>query len=533
MSQPVSPAPGTSGRYLGLLVFTTGACTMGAEIAGARLLAPYFGDSTIVWANTIAIVLVALSIGYWLGGKLADRRPDLKSLCTTVLAGAILVTLVPFFARPFLGASVDAFDELSVGVFAGSLVGVLVLLAIPVMIFGAVSPWALRIAMDNSDVEHAGQLAGRLYALSTAGSLIGTLVSAMVTIPLIGTQRTFILFALLVAVVASIGLRKVWPALVPAAVACAALVPVGTIKASGDGDVIFEAETPHQYIRVVETDKGERRLELNEGQAIHSIYRPGEYLVGNYWDEHLVLPFVASPAVTGAVSDPGPNPGTAGSQASRGWPGRVAILGNAAGTVARAYGHFYPDTKVDAVEIDGKVTEVGREYFGLDNPNMTVHTEDARPWLEAADPVYDVIMVDAYHQPYIPFYMATKEFFELVRDRLKPGGVVLINVGHPENSDALEKNLTATLQEALPEVLRDPVTDTNTMLVGSADPISSGNILLATEGERSPIPRRLDGLATDTAIRVRPALTGGDIWTDDHAPVEWLVDLSLLDYANE
>ncbi|MCB0831088.1 MAG: fused MFS/spermidine synthase, partial [Solirubrobacterales bacterium] len=383
-----------------------------------------------VWANTIAIVLVALSIGYWLGGKLADRRPDLNSLCATVLAGAILVTLVPFFARPFLGASVDAFDELSVGVFAGSLVGVLVLLAIPVMIFGAVSPWALRIAMDSTDLEHAGQLAGRLYALSTAGSLIGTLASAMVTIPLIGTQRTFILFALLVAVVASIGLRKVWPALVPAAVACAALVPVGTIKASSEGDVIYEAETPHQYIRVVETDDGERRLELNEGQAVHSIYRPGEYLVGNYWDEHLVLPFVASPQVTGASpevtpsanSDPGPGN-------SPDWPGRIAILGNAAGTVARAYGRFYPDTEVDAVEIDGKVTEVGREYFGLNNPNMTVHTEDARPWLEAADPVYDVIMVDAYHQPYIPFYMATKEFFELVRDRLRPGGVVLINVG--------------------------------------------------------------------------------------------------------
>ena len=225
MPSSSSPAAGVSGRYLSLLVFTTGACTMGAEIAGARLLAPYFGDSTIVWANTIAIVLVALSIGYWLGGKLADRRPDLNSLCSTVLGGAILVTLIPFFARPFLGASVDAFDELSVGVFAGSLVGVLVLLAIPVMIFGAVSPWALRIAMDNSDVEHAGQLAGRLYALSTAGSLVGTLLSAMVTIPLIGTQRTFIVFALAVAVVASIGLRNPHRA----------QVPVSATSASGFG----------------------------------------------------------------------------------------------------------------------------------------------------------------------------------------------------------------------------------------------------------------------------------------------------------
>ena len=523
------PEPG--GRFLGLLVFTTGACTMGAEIAAARLLAPYFGDSTIVWANTIAIVLVALATGYWLGGKLADRHPDLGSLCRAALGGAVLVTLIPFFARPFLGASVDAFDDLSVGVFAGSLVGVLVILAVPVMVFGAVSPWALRIAMDNTDVAHAGQLSGRLYALSTAGSLLGTLLSAMVTIPLIGTQRTFIVFALAVAVVASIGLRKAWPALIPAAVACAALVPVGTIKASSDGKVIFEAETPSQYIRVVETDSGERRLELNEGQAIHSIYRPGQYLVGNYWDEHLVLPFVAPPAVTGAT-EPVFATGRGPRRPQKGWPGRVAILGNAAGTVARAYGHFYPATRVDAVEIDAKVIEAGREFFDLQNPNMKIYTEDARPWLEATGERYDVIMVDAYHQPYIPFYMATREFFELVRDRLRPGGLVLINVGHPEGSDALELNLTATLREALPFVLRDPVTETNTMLAGSAGPISAANLRLATGGWNPPVPRQLHELAAATADRIEPPLTGGEIWTDDHAPVEWLVDLSLLDYAN-
>ncbi len=497
---------------------------MGAEIAGARLLAPYFGDSTIVWANTIAIVLVALSVGYWLGGKLADRRPRLESLCWTVLGGAVLVTLIPFLARPFLGASVDAFDELAVGVFAGSLIGVLVLLAIPVMIFGAVSPWALRIAIDSSDIQHAGQLAGRLYALSTAGSLFGTLLSAMVTIPLIGTQRTFIVFALAVAMVASIGVRKWWPAVVPAAVACAAMIPVGTIKASGAGDVIFEAETPHQYIRVVEMDDGERRLELNEGQAIHSIYRSGEYLVGNYWDEHLVLPYTAPPEVV-AGDSPGQAP----------WPRRIAILGNAAGTVARAYGHFYPETKVDAVEIDSKVTEVGERYFGLHNPNMKVFDEDARPWLRAAEPVYDVIMVDAYHQPYIPFYMATKEFFELVRDRLAPGGMVMINVGHPESSDALEQNLTATLEEALPNVLRDPVTETNTMLVGSAGRISAGNLIAAASpaAKASGLPFGLRPLARETGLRIEPGFPGGEIWTDDHAPVEWLVDLSLLDYASE
>jgi len=495
-------------RFLYLLVFVVGACTMGTEIAGARLLAPYFGDSTIVWANTIAVVLVALSVGYWLGGRLADRRPRLADLCRAVLGGAILIALIPFLARPFLGASVDAFDQISIGGFAGSLIGVLVLLAVPVMVMGSVSPWAIRIAMDG--VERSGEVAGRLYAISTAGSLVGTMLSALVTIPLLGTQRTFLVFALAVALVAAAGAGWRWSA-VPASVAVAILFPVGTIKASGSGEVLYEAETTHQYARVIELEDGERRLELNEGQAIHSIYRPGEYLVGNYWDENLVLPFTS-------LERP---------------PERIAILGNAAGTVARAYGRFFPRTRVDAVEIDGKLTELGRRYFDLRNPRMEVFDEDARPWLRQAEGEYDVIVVDAYHQPYIPFYLATREFFELARDRLAPGGVVLINVGHPEGSDDLERALTRTMGEALPEVLRDPVTATNTMLVGSLAPIGADRLAAAAAARPPVMPARLRPLARATAARIEPGLPGGALWTDDRAPVEWLGDPSLLDYASE
>lgn len=480
---------------------------MGTEIAGARLLAPYFGDSTIVWANTIAVVLVALSTGYWLGGRLADRRPELGSLCRMVLAGAALIAVVPFLARPFLGASVDAFDRISIGGFAGSLLGVLVLLAVPVMVMGTASPWAIRIGMAEVDgVESSGRVAGRLYAVSTAGSLAGTMLSALVTIPLLGTQRTFLVFALAVALVAVAGAGWRWSA-VPATVALAAMLPVGTIKAAGPGEVLFEAETRHQYARVVELDDGERRLELNEGQAIHSIYRPGEYLVGNYWDESLVLPFAALPEA----------------------PKRLAILGNAAGTVARAYGHFFPETRVDAVEIDSKLSELGQRYFDMRNRRMEVFDADARPWLRQADPGYDAILIDAYRQPYIPFYLATREFFELVRERLAPGGVVLINVGHPEGSQALEQALTRTMKTALPEVMRDPVTDTNVMLIGGRGRISAGRLVHAVR----TLPDELRPVAAATADRLEPALGGGEVWTDDHSPVEWLVDLSLLEFASE
>ena len=215
---------------LPLLVFVVGTGSLGAEIAAVRLLAPYFGASTIVWANTIGIVLVALSVGYWLGGRLADRHPHMRGLCLLALAAAGLLALVPFAADPLLDLAVDALDSISAGAFIGSLLGVLVLVAVPVLLLGAVSPYAIRLAV--STVEEAGTVAGRLYALSTAGSLVGTLLSALLLIPLVGTRRTFLIFALAIAIMAVWGLRPVRRyALAPAAIAALIALPVGTLKA--------------------------------------------------------------------------------------------------------------------------------------------------------------------------------------------------------------------------------------------------------------------------------------------------------------
>jgi spermidine synthase len=492
---------------LPILVFVVGMGSLGAEIAAVRLLAPYFGASTIVWANTIGVVLVALSLGYWLGGRWADRRPDVRSLCLLALAAATLLALVPFAARPLLDLAVDALDSVSAGAFVGSLVGVLGLVAVPVLLLGAVSPYALRLAV--SDVEHAGEVAGRLYALSTAGSLVGTLLSALVLIPLVGTRLTFLVFALLIAVVAVAGL---WPArrwaLAPAAIAALMLIPVGELKAQTDeGRVIHERETEYQYARVIERDDGSRRLELNEGQAVHSLYRPRTVLTGDYWDGMLVLPFTA-------LARP---------------PRRIAILGNAAGTTARAYGRLFPRTRIDGVEIDGELSEIGRRYFDMRAPRLTLHHADARPFLRRTDARYDVIVVDAYRQPYIPFYLATKEFFELCRDRLEPGGVVLINIGHPEGQERLEEVLAATMGAAFAHVGRDPIEDTNTLGIASDAPISAA----ALRGRAPTLPGQLRPVALAAAERVGPALGGGEIYTDDKAPVEWLIDGSLLDYARD
>jgi spermidine synthase len=490
-------------RYLYALVFVVGISTLGAEIAAARLMAPFFGASTIVWANTIGVVLVALSIGYWLGGRLGDRYPSRRSLCLAVMGAAILLALVPLLAQPFFEISVSALDEIEAGAFVGSLFAVLALIAIPVGLAGTCSPWAIRLAVP--DVEHSGRVAGRLYAISTVGSLLGTMLAALVLIPLVGTQRTFLVFALLLAIVAAAGLG--WRAAVaPIAVAAAMAIPVGTVKATDEGTVIFETDSEHQYIRVIEQPDGDRALELNEGQATHSLYRPGSFLTGDVWDGYLVAPFTALDRA----------------------PERIAILGNAAGTTARAYGHYFPETEVDGVEIDPELERVGLEYFDMgSNPNLSVFNEDARPWLRRAEGGFDVIMVDAYRQPYIPFYLATREFFELARDRLAPGGVVVVNAGHPEGNDDLEKVLSATMAEVFPTVLRDPIEPTNTLLVGTAAPASAANLRRAARD----FPPELRAVAEVEAARFGARLRGGAVYTDDKAPVEWLIDRSILGYA--
>ncbi|MBV9716876.1 MAG: fused MFS/spermidine synthase [Solirubrobacterales bacterium] len=236
---------------------------------------------------------------------------------------------------------------------------------------------------------------------------------------------------------------------------------------------------------------------------MHSVYVPGSYLTGGYWDDFLVLPPAAADHSTR----------------------RIAILGDAAGTVARAYGHFYPGTRVDAVELDGALTSIGRRYFGLGGPHLHAYTADARPWLEASRARYDAVFLDAYRQPYIPFYLVTREFFSLVRAHLRPGGAVIVNVGHIPGQDSLEKVVSATLRTVFPFVERDPVNATNTLVSASARPLSAARIAAAG------LPAPLAPLARQVGDRLEPSLPGGSVYTDDRAPVEWLTDLAILRYA--
>lgn len=491
-------------RWLPVVVFVVGSASLGSEIAAARMLAPWFGASTIVWANTIATVLVALSVGYAVGGRVADRWPHLAGLSRIVLASAVLLAIVPFISSPFLRASTRAFEDRSGGIFLGSLLGVGVLIAVPVFLLGMVSPYAVRLAVHA--VSDAGRTAGRLYAIGTVGSLTGTFLASLLLIPLAGTRRTFLIFALALALVAIPGLARLRVAAGVAAAGILGLMflPVGVTKpVTSDGKVIWERDTEYQYARVIEESDGTRILELNEGQAIHSEYKPGSYVVDNYWGSMI------------ALTHAGPEQ-----------PQRVANLGSAAGTIPRALTHFWPGTVVDAIELDPEVTQVGRELFDMTHPDIHSHDGDARPWLQATEQKYDAILLDAYRQPYIPFYLTTREFFAEVERHLNPGGVMLVNVGHPEGNDELEKVLTATARSVFGEdrVYRDPVESLST-------------ILLATTTDHDPAERMAEvaeaapddvaGEIEESSRRLERGLDGGEVYTDDRAPVEWLIDVSL------
>lgn len=205
----------------------------------------------------------------------------------------------------------------------------------------------------------------------------------------------------------------------------------------------------------------------------------------------------------------------------------MAILGNAGGTIDRAYGHYFPSTTIDAVEIDPALTKIGFRFFDLTRrPDLHLITADARPFLRTTNHHYDLIVVDAYRQPYIPFYLTTREFFELARQHLNPGGLILINAGQPPGQTGLEKVLAATMATVWPYVMRDPVDADNTMLLASATPTSGARLA------RTPEPPDLASLARTEAVQLGPPLPGGQVYTDDRAPIEQLIDGSLIDYAN-
>ncbi|MGH7777700.1 MAG: fused MFS/spermidine synthase [Candidatus Dormibacterales bacterium] len=500
-----------AGRLLLPLVFVSGAASLGVEFSASRLLAPYFGTSLYVWGILIGFVLIYLSAGYVIGGRLADRRPDPRLLYQLTAWAGLWVGVVPLLSYPVLLASQRGFAAVSVGLVAGTLLAVVLLFAVPVTLLGCVSPFAIRLLL--LDLETGGRTAGRVYALSTAGSIVGTFLPVFWSIPSFGTRATLIGFsALLIAV----SLAGMWPrrrgywVFAAAVVAAWALLPHG-IRPASAGRLLYETESAYNYIQVVQVGS-RRELILDEGQAIHSEYDPSSPLTGGYWDYLLLAPYFRHAPPTA--------------------PSQVAFIGLAAGTSATQYREaFGARVGLVGVEIDPAIVAAGRRYFDLGAAHAQVAVADGRYWLVTRGGHYSAIVVDAYQQPYIPFHLATREFFEAARRHLAPGGVVAVNVGRTPTDYRLVAAIASTMRPVFPSIfLLDVPGWNNTIVFACTDRVGLGEVESNLAAAQGPLVGQVAAEALAEG-RLRASPYRGQVFTDDLAPIDRLVDEMILEYA--
>lgn len=498
-------------RYLLFTVFISGMTTLAAELAAGRLIGNVFGTSNIVWASIIGLILIYLTVGYFIGGKWADADPTPGAMYRVLAWGAFTLGLVPYIAGPVLRSAATAFEVLQVGVLGASFLAVLVLFSVPITLLGMISPFAIRLSVD--DPTHAGEISGRIYATSTLGSFIGTFLPTLVFIPAIGTTRTFLLFSLVLLFVALAGLglytsrramlKLLW---MPAILAVVAMLWTGQSLKRSSGQ-IYETESAYNYIQVAEQN-GFTILRLNEGQGVHSIYHPDTLQYNGPWDQFLAGPYFVSNRRPEDIQ-------------------RIAIIGLAAGTTARQMTAVYGSIPIDGFELDPKIVEVGQKYFGMTMPNLNIQVGDGRLGLERSPYKYDLIAVDAYRPPYIPAHMTTQEFFEITASHLTEDGVLVINSASVPGDRRLINGLATTINTVFPSVYTVDIPGSlNTMIVATRQPTQPENFALnlyALSQDPTIHPLLIATMQT-TFANMKSDYERTTVFTDDHAPIEWIVN---------
>jgi predicted membrane-bound spermidine synthase len=503
-----------------LLAFTGGVVSLGIEISASRLLAPFFGTSTPIWGALIGLILLYLTLGYYLGGWAADRWPRADYLYGLTALAAGLTLLIPLVSRPILLLSVDALRRFDFGPLTGALIAVILLFAPAVILLGMISPWVIRLRTESVAV--AGRRAGGVYAISTAGSILGAFLPAFWWIPSYGTRATIYGLGGLLAVVSLLGLaRSRGRGAALAGAAClvpllGALLPFGTTRPLAEGQSIYESDSEYGYIQVQHL-RDANYLILNEGQAVHSVYDPGRVLTGRYWDFFDLAPLYGNPRWNGER------------------PRRALIIGLAGGTVARELTAAYGAIPIDGVEIDPRIIDVGRRYFDMNEPNLQAIAADGRYFLRTTDASYDLVAVDAYRQPYIPFQLTTKEFFQECSDHLGLNGVVAVNVARAPDDYRLVDAITGTMAAVFPAVYRqDTPSSLNTMVYGTKSAVSAGDVAANFSHPTIAYPPLVAQVIdeADAGGERRLVAPHGPVYTDDLAPVERLIDSILFRFVS-
>jgi spermidine synthase/MFS family permease len=518
-------------------VFISGAVLLGLELVASRVVAPFFGSSIFVWGALIGVVLAGLSVGYWIGGVAADRFPTPLLLLGALTVGAGLILLIPVVDDWAL-EHVVRWDP---GPRWNPLVATIALFALPSIVLATATPIAVRLRARS--LTSLGKTAGRLFAVSTAGSIVGTFATAFFLIPELGTNQLLGLLATALFVAAglvALGERTLAPGLVVAALAAAsvwatiALEPKQGGRLSGvaaqnwspryrelgerqiavpsEGfELVYSKNTRYHGLTVVED--GESRHLRFESSFQSGMYLDDPFRTRYEYTDFLELPLAYRPETK-----------------------RILFIGLGGGSAQKRVWRDFPDLDLQVVELDPVVRDVAYRYFRLPrSPRLHVSVEDGRRFLQRNDERWDAIVVDAYFSDSIPFHLTTLEFLDLARSRLEPGGVVASNLIGSLRGDGskLFRSMYKTYRAAFPTVTVHPVRD-----AGSRDDEPMNLILVAGEGaapgkqvllDRWRALRNGSKRAVDLtkAIRDRYEATvptrDVPVLTDDYAPTDALL----------
>ena len=496
-------------HFLLLITFVSGFSIMAMEISASRLLAPYFGTSLFVWTNIIGIVLIALSIGYYVGGKLADKKPKLDILLKLIFSAGILFLIIPYIIKPLVSFAdlnlIDAQPATFV-IFISSLLIITILFAIPLFLLGIVSPFIIKL-YSISQHEKIGELSGKIFAISTVGSILGTFLPTLFFIPVIGTKATINIFAILLILLGSFGFSKNKFNL-----AVLAFLPFTLFYSNqtinNNLNIILEDESAYQYIRVAQNNEDTKFLIFNEGTGVQSIYNKDKVLYDMYYDYFNVLPYLIN----------------------KDEPKQTLIIGLAGGTAANQLKYFFGnDIQIEGVEIDQKVIDISKEYFGLTDDVVKIHNQDGRMFLRNNNQQYDFIIVDAYSQQmYIPWTLTTVEFWQLVKSRLLENGIMAININSNSSDSDLLKSITNTIASVFENVYVTKTKNNDWNYIVAASDKAFNFLKLNNLNIDSKL---LD--VKNTFIKETQVVNYDENYltlTDDKAPIEFMTDMMTMGY---
>jgi len=464
----------------------TGAVVMAMELTAFRLYAPYFGNSIYVWGSMISVVMLALAVGYGLGGWVADRMSSDTVLYSIVLGSGLYQLGIVFVVRTVL------FKLWQSGDFLGPVVATIIIFVPPMAALATTLPFVIRLLVRAG---HVGITVGRVFALSTAGSIVGVLGTSFYLVPRFGTRVTMQMLCGASIVIGAVGLalgRKI---------ALLLVIPIGLLFLAPapqlPGNILWSGDSTYNRIAVFEQN-GLRWLVLNDPRYFQTIQKVGSESSGYYLDE-----FSLGPVIVPAKN--------------------LLVLGMGAGRSIQASRAVAPALVVDAVEIDPEVVRVAAKYFGLpqDDPNLHVHIADARPWLAGHSAKNDLVHIDLFQGgPYVPFYLTTVEFFQLVRSRLAEGGLLIVNVYDKSEKQELLQAMGATLKQVFPSVEKLSTPGGNHLLFAFAEKRGLAESIARLKNASGPNwVRELAEKAAGDIAEFEPR-EGAVVFTDDRAPVE-------------